>query len=381
MKLISNTLIFPALQYGSRATYIEGYHYASNPNNETINAQPVNVLCLQDVALLGIGYVVENKNWLPVFNFEDKGLPFFPDYVEILSPTWKGRPSIFDLLKAGKGNLNCIKVDTVISVLHYNCSVYGHLLLEILPKIFVLKTFFEKDGNLLAPPIALPTTIKEWVKNYILEVWPECKFLWFDPYKEYVSAGVTFVVAGIEMQQHPDIANYFIDFAKTNTSTPKKLKNFSQELKQYLRFGNIYNSKNRGRKIVLARPKGHRRQQIKNFANLEKIAIGKGYKVVEPSEFGSLKKQALFFSQCSVVLGEYTSAMHNTIFCPSGTFVGCINYRNHYQQSIASVIGHNLNYLIPEQGSLTWGSKESYTVSEAKFSRLIDDIENNMNQS
>ena len=378
MKLISNISIFPPLRYESRATYIEGYHYADCLSNKTINSYPVNILLLQDVALLGIGYIVDIKTWSIIFNFESPELPFFPSYVEKLSSTWKGRPSIYELIKLNKNNLKCIKVNKVISVLHYSCSVYGHFLLEILPKIFVLKTYFQTDRNLSLPALALPSSINTWVKKYILEIWPDCKILWFDPYKEYIIADVTFIVTGAEMQQHPSIANYFIDFAINNIS---ESKNYYQELKQYLSFSKTYSSKITKPKIFLARSKKNRKTQIENFSNIEKIAIKKGFMIIEPSEFGSLKKQAYFFSQCSIVLGEYTSALHKAIFCPYGTFIGCINYRNHYQDTIASVMGHNLNYIMPDQGPLPWNSKKSYIVSESKFSRLIDDIEKYMNQS
>lgn len=289
---------------------------------------------------------------------------------------------IYDLIKKGKTDLTCLKVDSVITVLHFNCHVYGHFLVEIIPKIFVLKEFFKTTAKDAVPPLAMPTNIKAWVKRYIMEIWPECNFLWFDPRKEFVAAKNTFVVAGQQrLQEHPGIAQYFLGLGKESGSVVKKRESLHfVMLKQFLGFGKTFDPSRKGRKILLARPKIHfSKRNIANFARLKKIAICKGYEVVEPKSFGSLQEQANFFSQCSVVLGEFTSALHNTVFCPSGTIVGCLNYRNHYQESIAAVIGHNLNYILPDSGPIMRGVEQPYIISEQKFSQLIDDIEKKLN--
>jgi capsular polysaccharide biosynthesis protein len=378
MKLISDTLFLPPIQYESRTTCIEGYDYPPKTYNKQIDTEGIHVLQLADVAVVGIGDIVDSYTWTPIFGHQD--LLFFPPYVEKWHVEGKRQRLIYDLLNTGKNAFTCLQVDSVATTLHFNCNVYGHFLLEIVPKLFVLKEYFKKTEIQPVPPIALPSNTKAWVKNFILEIWPECSFLWFDPHKELIIAKYTYVVAGQLLQQHPGIAPYFLSFAKNNRSTVKSGKLLSNITSPFLGFSNKFDSGRENRKILLTRPKIHfSRRKISNFSRLKKIALNKGYEIIEPKSFGSLKEQANFFNQCSVVLGEFTSALHNTVFSPGGTIVGCMNYRNYYQESIAAVMGHNLNYVLPDSGPILKDAEQSYIISEQKFSQLIDDIEKRLN--
>jgi hypothetical protein len=379
MIITSDTLVLPPVQYASRASCMQGYGYPhASYNNGLIAAPGIHILALEGLVLVGNGFIVDHDAWTPIFGHED--LTFFPGYASILFHTGKCGRLIYDLLDAHKSQLTCIKVDTVITVLHYNCKVYGHFLLEIVPRLFVLKEFFKITGG--SPPVlAYPTFLPKWIKKYIIEIWPDCNFLDFDVCKEYIAAGTTIVVSGDNLQSHPDIADLFTRFSQPKKSMFKKGETFAGLTSRFPTFGRNSNLELKSRKILLTRPDKHVSiRHLANFAELKMVAITRGFEIVEPSEFGSLKKQAIFFSQCSVVLGEFTSALHNTIFCPRDCFIGCMNYVNHYQESIASVIGHNLNYLISAQGAIPWDANNSYIISEQQFSKLIDDIETRINR-
>ena len=74
------------------------------------------------------------------------------------------------------------------------------------------------------------------------------------------------------------------------------------------------------------------------------------------------------------MLGEYGSALHNTLFSPARTIVGSVRYPNSVQTRIAGLMGQDVLYLIPDTESVDERGAELYAVSTDKIDRFLDQL-------
>lgn len=70
-------------------------------------------------------------------------------------------------------------------------------------------------------------------------------------------------------------------------------------------------------------------------ATMEAIAQARGFEVVAPETL-DLAAQVALFRSARIVVGEYGSAMHNTIFSAPGTVVGMIGWWSHIQTHLVA---------------------------------------------
>ncbi len=76
----------------------------------------------------------------------------------------------------------------------------------------------------------------------------------------------------------------------------------------------------------------------------ERLAVGHGYEIVCPEDL-DLAAQIALFADATHLLGEFGSGMHNAIFSPAGTRVGCFPLNNAIQSHIADACGHEAVYV------------------------------------
>ncbi len=88
---------------------------------------------------------------------------------------------------------------------------------------------------------------------------------------------------------------------------------------------------------------------INNEIEVQNTLRQLGFTVLHPEE-RTFSEQAALFSKARVVVGEFSSAMHNTLFSPAHTKVICLNWINNYQTEIARLQSHHIGYIRPSDG-------------------------------
>ena len=91
-------------------------------------------------------------------------------------------------------------------------------------------------------------------------------------------------------------------------------------------------------KLFLSRLLAPQTRPCRNRETIERMALGAGYSVVAPEKL-PLTTQFRLIGSASVVVGEYSSAMHSSIFSSAGTVVCCLRGSAYHPGFIQSAIG------------------------------------------
>lgn len=339
--------------------------------NEPFDAPNFNVdfLNLKEPSLL------RSKNWIFETPFpEDKiitnkkgvlfGLGFRTESAEVIGPDWPGYLSTLlrndgyqNIKYNAKNKVNShLMVDSVFHIFHPHMRLYGHFLIEGLYKLFLYSHLLRNFENV--PPLYVSDNSEKFILSWIKELVPESKILYVTSDKKV-------------------FAETFYDFKFHNMYIWSGL--IRKLISEYSKSNNSQKIDKKYNKIFVSR-KGVKSstsfRQLRNAASLELIAIEHGYEIVQP-ELLSLREQVALFRNARYVAGEYGSALHNAIFSsPRCTFI-CFNQINTVQQAIAKNFGHDLIFLMPENGhSLNEKSCDGkgivdYSISEELFKSTI----------
>ena len=87
-------------------------------------------------------------------------------------------------------DIEVLSVDQPCAVPIHPNMVYGHVLLEMLPKLYLLALLKAMGRSFV---IALSVKTPEWVKNFIRLYFSDSEIVWFDPDRQIVQAP-TFIV-------------------------------------------------------------------------------------------------------------------------------------------------------------------------------------------
>lgn len=227
-----------------------------------------------------------------------------------------------------------IRVPAGISIIHNNL-VFGHWLTEMFPKLLMLGSLLP---HLRAVPIILPSTAPSYVRSTIEEVLKGWPILVYDRFTQHVE---------VENLIMPTMFHDGYQFH------PK----FNALIEQHVRWarnslGGRYRSL-RGRaprKIFISRRDVISCfRNLTNFADLEKVALARGFEIVRPQEM-SWRRQVELFSYADCIVGEFGSGMHNALFAPAGTTVICLNWIVEVQSRIANFRHQSVGYLLPQDG-------------------------------
>lgn len=230
-------------------------------------------------------------------------------------------------------------------VLHYNAGIHGHWLLEVLPKLLVIKEFIKRWPAYAAMPVFVPGTFPRYIVDHTRAVIPDVPIVVYEPGVEYIRCEALLVpTGGVNYGYHP-----WLSGALDGVAAPAD--------------GGIADG------IFISRRSASGLRRFKNASEIEAIAVGSGLRVVYPEDY-SLEQQIAIFRRARVVAGEFGSALHNTIFSRAGTRVLCLNRANCIQSRIARLRGHSIGYILPIGGqAVTW---EAGPTGEQEFSISVD---------
>ncbi len=243
----------------------------------------------------------------------------------------------------------------VCVISHFN-PIYGHWLLELFPKLFGV-AFLAARG--VVAPIVLPSVMPDFMRVAIGLILPNHPIVEYDYIKQTVHADRV-ILPG--MMHRDYVFNACFTAARDGFVTqvggrPGRLAIF----------------------VSRSGLSGKFREAV-NLQDLDDAAVRLGLTVVRPEQL-SWVEQIRLFASARVVVGEFGSGMHNTIFSPAGTQVVCLNIMNNVQSRIAQSFRQEIGYILDPDGkprvfSLDWQEPQTYAINvaslEAKVRPLMD---------
>jgi capsular polysaccharide biosynthesis protein len=221
-----------------------------------------------------------------------------------------------------------LEVDVPLAAAIQPNLVYGHFLLEVLPRLHLLSRL-RRCGVTFS--LAVPTRIPGWAKRVINLYFDDEEVVFYDPISTRVRSPCFIVPSMMHTNYyfHPDF-NLAVD-----------------ELKDFV---SSRSPKSEHRKIWLSRTRSRKGWRgITNIDEVERTVASLGFEVVHPQEM-TFPEQIVLMDGADCIASEFSSAVHNSLFARRGTKVFCINRINWYQSGIAALRSQPLAYMMPADG-------------------------------
>jgi capsular polysaccharide biosynthesis protein len=212
-----------------------------------------------------------------------------------------------------------------ILLTHWNVETYGHWLLEGVPKLLLLRRLADD-----LPPfqILLPRSAPKFVQTWIDLVLPAARVAVYDDAVEYVRVETLFVPTVLFVSRghhfHPELISLVEDLLPPPRHRPDT-------------------------RLFVSRVQPNHFRSMSNLAEIEDIAVAEGLQLVRPETL-PLSEQIALFAHATVIVGDFGSVMHNTLFSPTGALVLCLNMVTGLQSRIAELKRQRVGYLLPSGG-------------------------------
>lgn len=207
-------------------------------------------------------------------------------------------------------------------------DIYGHWLIDMLPRLAMLSHLFVEDV-----PILL-NAVPPWA-GYFLEA------LDIDPRRIKAHPARSF---SVETAMIPTMA-------KAGHVLARRLLNEAWD--RVVDYHSRHPAKVKtARKLFLSRSRWELRQrEFSDRAKVDELMAQRGYAVIHPEDLSTSQQIALMQS-ARVVIGEDGSALHNVAFCRRGAVLGVLSTPERdsfYHYSICQIRGHKVGYCsVPE---------------------------------
>ena len=216
---------------------------------------------------------------------------------------------------------------TSILLTNWNSSTYGHWLLEGMPKLLLLRRVAHE-----LPPfrIGMPHSLPTWILKWIELILPSAKIERYDDSGEYVqceSLLLPTLLTSPEHVPHPELAILLEDITPPTVGVGLEK-----------------------RRIFVSRIANNPFREMINQTEIEENALEEGLTLVKPETL-SIPEQIAQFARADLIVGEFGSAMHNTLFSPTGAQVFCLNWINPLQSYIGRLKRQHVGYLLPSSGT------------------------------
>ncbi|GAN69109.1 hypothetical protein AOR01nite_11030 [Acetobacter orleanensis] len=204
------------------------------------------------------------------------------------------------------------------------CDVWGHWLVDYLPRFGVVKAMMgEQFSNL---KILLPHSTPEWIYQFLAFACgvSRDKIVGYNPGADIVLCKEAILPSYCYTNEF-SFHSFVRDFYNSLTPPDEAVK--------------------KTRKILISRSNYmHSNRQLSHRAAFEELALQRGYEIIQPEKL-SLEEQIQVFSEAAAVVGEHGSGMHSTLFSAPGTVVGCLGFWNAVQLHIGYLMGHQNVYV------------------------------------
>ncbi len=129
-------------------------------------------------------------------------------------------------------------------------------------------------------------------------------------------------------------------------------------------------------KLFLSRSGAPQARQMANRTAIEAAALAAGYRCVRPEEL-SVAGQVALFSQARVLVGEYGSALHNSVFAAPGARVcglrGTSRHPSFVQSGIATALEQRAAYVFGDTGGQD--VTQRFVVEPRLFAKALELLE------
>jgi O-antigen biosynthesis protein WbqL len=226
------------------------------------------------------------------------------------------------------------RVPIGISIIHNN-MVFGHWLLEMFPKLLMLKSM---APELRKAPIILPSTAPPYVRRTIRELLGDWPVVVYDRFAEHVEVDNLILPSAFHRSYHfhprfEALIDEHVTWARSSIGA---------------KIRSAINLPRQRRKLFVSRAKvSSSFRRLANAAQLEKLAVEMGFSIIRPEAL-SWRRQVEIFSHAEVVAGEFGSGMHNTLFAPRNAKVVCLNWLVEVQSRISNFRGQRVGYVMPK---------------------------------
>ncbi|MBB2184793.1 MAG: glycosyltransferase 61 family protein [Gluconacetobacter liquefaciens] len=236
--------------------------------------------------------------------------------IDSLPQSWRG--SIFN-----KSSEPVFHDEPIVILINYP-FVYGHVLLEMFPKIYAY-TKLQEIG--IRFKVAIPKSIPIWMHDFVDLFINKGDIIYYDHENVVIKARSFIMISTLNRGYifHPEM-NCLVG------ESIRKIQTIS------------HNKENK--KIYLSRRLARASERaVENEAELEYFYSGIGYQIIYPEQL-TPKEQIYIFCRATRIVGVFGSGLHNTIFSPRGAKVLCIGWLNAIQSYISNLRGHTIAYYL-----------------------------------
>ncbi len=250
-------------------------------------------------------------------------------------------------------DVRTIVLDHPVAVATHPNLAYGHGLMEVLPRLWLLAVLREFGSGL---KLALSHTVPEWVKIFARMLHAEADIFWYDGAMERVQAPSIVLPSMLHTDYnfHP-AANLMV-----------------RELTQR------HPAAAPSPKLIYLTDANFGEEKLENAAEAEEAMRALGFTVVRPGEL-TPQQHIPLFAGAKMVVAEYGFALCATLFCPPGTRVVVLNFAAHYLSAIGRLRGHRMAYVPAADGQfhhwrLTRDLSRTWKVDVAVLRRTVQEM-------
>lgn len=212
---------------------------------------------------------------------------------------------------------------TYVSLFSEGYPIYGHWLVDTLPKAWLYKKFFTQNED---HKFVFTQDVPEFGLKILRDIFQisSDRLVFYDFGGETPTFDRLIVPSLLHNSHlfHPQIMQYV-----TDTKAGLGISDAQGELKLYISRSK-FNSKSQSYKRFIV-----------NESAVVDALTACGFQTVFPEDL-TWPEQIALFSRAKIVIGESGSGLHNTLFSPLGTSVLCIQPNNHVQATLAQVAQH-----------------------------------------
>ena len=320
----------------------EHHHYARPP---TVAAYSVAGGVLWSTGLITLG----NQFLAPADCIPGYFLEHFRPNAPPMPDIWRGA--------LGKPDVRTLSLDYPVAVATHPNLAYGHVLTEVLPRLWLLAVLREFGADL---KLALSRTVPEWVKLLARMLHAEGDILWYDGASERIEAPSVVLPAMLHTDYnfHPAINLMVRDLLQRQP--PAAATEAASPALVYLAQANFGEEK------------------LENPAEVEQVMRDLGFTVVRLVQWPPAQHIRLF-AGAKMIVAEHGFGLCGTLFSPPGTRVVSLNFANHTLSAIARVRGLRLAYVPPADGRfrhwrLSTGLSPKWKVDPAVLRRTVAEM-------
>lgn len=251
---------------------------------------------------------------------------------------------------------NVVKLDRAFLLNHGHDHIYGHFLSEIFPKIITVEIAYRLGFRY---PVVIGNHSPSYCENLFRLVLPDVEIIRVPITGMQIEHCFLPSYPALSLMNKTQIHAFDRAMSASKSSEDERLR-------LLVRRSHVENSY----------------RQIENWAEIENLAKYYGLTIFTPGEH-PLEVQIDHFMRADIIVGEYSSALHNSLFSGPAQVIS-LNWINHVQQAISYSRKQPLTIIMPEDGtvitapSVSYDRPASYRVKLASLKNALDDAVGNL---